>query len=95
MERKIIMNLQLLKDNVLVCIHDKMETEGGIFLPEIARDRHDYRTGTVTHVGSDVHGFVVGNDVVLDFGGQWTRIDGVLLAVVKERNIMAVLGGPV
>lgn len=85
------MILQLLKDNVFVRVHEKLHTEGGIFLPEIARDRHDYRTGTVTHVGIDVKDFSVGDDVVLDFGGQWTRIDGQLLAVVKERNVMAVL----
>ncbi len=85
------MNLQLLKDNVLVSIHEKVETEGGIFLPEIARDRHDYRTGTVTHVGAEVKEFGAGDDVVLDFGGQWTHIEGKLLAVVKERNIMAVV----
>lgn len=83
--------LQLLKDNVLVRVHEKMHTEGGIFLPEIARDRHDYRTGVVTHTGIDVQDFNVGDDVVLDFGGQWTRIGGILLAVVKEKNVMAVI----
>jgi co-chaperonin GroES (HSP10) len=83
--------LQLLKDNVLVSIHEKMHTEGGIFLPEIARDRHDYRTGTVFAVGADVQDFEATDEVVLDFGGQWTRIDGVLYAVVKEKNVMAVI----
>lgn len=85
------MTLQLLKDNVLVSIHEKLNTEGGIFLPEIARDRHDYRTGTVFAVGADVKDFQAGDDVVLDFGGQWTRIEGQLLAVVREQNVMAVL----
>jgi co-chaperonin GroES (HSP10) len=85
------MNLQLLKNHVFVRIHEKTETEGGIFLPEIARDRHEYRTGTVTHAGLNVKEFKVGDDVVLDFGGQWTRIDGELLAVVKDFNVMAVI----
>lgn len=85
------MTLQLLKDNVLVRVHENTQTEGGIFLPEIARDRHDYRTGTVTHVGTDVKDFAYGDDVVLDFGGQWTRIEGELLAVVKEKNVLAIL----
>lgn len=83
--------LQLIKDKVLVSIHEKTETDGGIFLPEIARDQHDYRTGTVTHAGADVKDFKAGDEVVLDFGGNWMRIDGVLLAVVKERNVMVVL----
>jgi len=84
-------NLQLLKDNVLVSIHEKHTTEGGIFLPEIARDRHDYRTGTVFAVGVDVKEFVKGDDVMLDFGGNWIRLEGELLAVVREENILAVL----
>ena len=87
------MNLSLLKDNALVAIHEKMETDGGIFLPEIARDRHDYRTGTVRYIGKSVREVNVGDEVMLDFGGNWTRIDGELLAIVKERNVMAVLGG--
>lgn len=85
------MNLQLLKDNVLVAIHEKVHTEGGIFLPEIARDRHDYRTGTVFAVGAEVEGFKAGDDVMLDFGGNWARVEGQLLAVVKERNVLAVI----
>lgn len=84
-------NLQLLKDYVLVRVHEKDTTEGGIFLPEIARDRHDYRTGTVTHVGTDVKEFQAGDDVVLDFGGNWIRLEGELLAVVKEENVLAVM----
>lgn len=85
------MNLALLKDNALVAIHEKSETEGGIFLPEIARDRHEYRSGTVRYVGKEVKDFNVGDDVILDFGGNWTRIDGELLAIVKARNVMAVV----
>lgn len=84
------MNLQLLKDNVLVSTHERTHW-GRFFLPEIARDQHDYRTGTVFAVGMDVQDFKAGDDVVLDFGGNWTRIAGGLLAVVKERNVMAVL----
>jgi co-chaperonin GroES (HSP10) len=83
-------SLQLLKDNMLVGVHEKAFI-GRFFIPEIHRDQHDYRTGTVAYVGMDVKEIEPGDIVVLDFGGQWTRIDGVLYAVVKERNVLAVL----
>lgn len=85
------MKLQLLKDHVLVSIDENTETESGILLPEIARDQHDYRTGTVVHVGTEVKDLHEGEDVMLDFGGQWIRLHGRLLALVREGNVMAVL----
>jgi len=83
-------SIQLLKKNVLVRIHE-CEFEGRFFIPELHRDQHDTRTGTVFAVGSDITDFKAGDEVVLDFGGNWTRVDGVIYASVKEGNVLAVL----
>lgn len=82
--------LQLLKKNVLVRVNEQTHM-GRFFIPEVHRDQHDYRTGIVTHVGADVLDCKFGDEVVLDFGGQWVTLGGVLLAVVKEQNVLAVL----
>ena len=91
MEGKIIMKqIQLLKKNVLVQIHEQTH-EGRFFIPEIHRNQHETRTGTVMYVGNDIQDFKPWDEVVLDFGGNWIRIEGKLLAVVKEGNILVVL----
>lgn len=83
-------NIQPIGERLFVRIQQETETLSGIVLPEIARDRHDYRIGVVAaaHEESEVK---KDQRVLLDFGGGWTRIDGELLAVVKEDNLLAII----
>lgn len=85
------MKLQLIGDRLLCRIHENSQSAGGIILPEIARDNRDFRVATVTHAGEKSEP-KAGDKVILDFGGNWTRIDGELLAVVQENNVLAILG---
>lgn len=70
------------------CAIQEHTHEGMIELPPIAQIQRDYRLGAVRHVDPGVPDVKVGDLVILDFGGNWASIDGEMLAVVREGNVL-------
>ena len=85
--------IQLLGDRVLVRLIHAEQSAGGIMLPERAKLDDKYREGIVLHAGDKCHDITEGMRVAMDFRGDWLQLDGELLALVKEANILAVLEG--
>ncbi|MDI1360635.1 co-chaperone GroES [Methylotenera sp.] len=86
------MNLKPLNDRVLVKrVEEELSTPSGLILSTPV-DRPDH--GKVLAVGSKVLEVVAGNKVLFGkFAGQSVKFEGEDFLMIKEEDILAVIGG--
>ncbi len=84
-------NLQLLKDRIIARLITPDKSDGGIVLPQCAGNTAEHRMAEILHVGADVKDLIPQQKVVMDFRGGWVQLDGELLILAKEENVLAVL----
>lgn len=87
------MNVLPLKDKVLVAENKRENTtESGIVI-EGAGGLGESKTGTVLAIGPDVKDVKVGDTIYLEWNkAQVVTIDGAQRVMIKEENIVAVVG---
>lgn len=81
-----------LKERVFVSYAEEAErTSGGIYLPDTAKEKP--QRGKVEAVGSDVKETRVGDIILFDkYSGSKINIDGTDYLILKEEDILGVLG---
>jgi chaperonin GroES len=81
-----------LGSRVLIAVDKKEEmTEGGIYIPESARDDKEATTGEVLEIGADAEMVSAGDVVVFDkYAGQDINIEGFHGKLIDEADILAV-----
>ena len=84
-------NLQLLNDRIIARLITPDRSDGGIVLPACAGNTAEHRLADVLHVGQKVQDVKPLERVVLDFRGDWVKLDDELLIMTQEKNVLAVL----
>ena len=84
-------NLNLLGDRIIARLITPEMSSGGIILPACAGNTADHRLADVLHVGQKVHDVKPFQRVMLDFRGDWVKLEDELLIMTQEKNVLAVL----
>jgi len=85
------MDFKALNDRVVVKrVDDKEVTDGGLFIPDIAKKKE--AEGTVLSVGSKITDIVVGDKVLFDnYHGIPMTIDDIECVMLREEHVFGVI----
>lgn len=83
-----------IKDRVVLKVDEKEEkTAGGIIIPDANDGKEKPRTGTVLETGPDADLVEKGQKVIFAaYAGSFVKIDGDEMLILKQDEIMAILG---
>ena len=89
---KTTLKFRPLKERVFVSYAEEAErTAGGIYLPETAKEKP--QKGKVEAVGIEVKEVKVGDNILFDkYSGSKINIDGVDYLILKEEDILGIMG---
>ncbi len=87
--------LEVLGDKVAIRpLEAPEESEGGVYIPDMAREKPT--RGTVISTGPDSKSGVVAGDVVVypKYAGAEITVNGELVVVLREHELVGILRGP-